>query len=80
MKAIELLDYFRAEQDANNNTPFEIDDFDKAIEELEEYEEKMDKYLDFTTGNRCSKSFKSCLNLIEAAYEQDIYKIIKENK
>lgn len=36
MKALEILEYFGAEEMVNNNTPFEEQDCAEAIEELED--------------------------------------------
>ena len=78
MKAIELLkDYKNIDFGCN------MDDLhsqvEEAIKELEEYESDMDRYLDYTTGSRCSKSFNSCLSSIKSAYDIELEKIIKEN-
>ena len=75
MKALDLLitlrdDYIHGELDSDGN---------EAIKELEEYESDMDKYLDYTTGSRCTKSFNSCLGSIKIAYGKELEKIIKEN-
>lgn len=34
MRAVEIIEYFKSEQDANNNTPFEDSFYSDAIEEL----------------------------------------------
>ena len=52
---------------------------EEAIKELEEYESDMDKYLDYTTNSRCSKSFNSCLSSVKSEYDIELEKIIKEN-
>lgn len=52
---------------------------EEAIKELEEYESDMDKYLDYTTNSRCSKSFNSCPSSIKSIYDIELEEIIKEN-
>lgn len=51
---------------------------EEAIKELENYESDMDKYLDYTTNSRCSKSFNSNLNQIKQAYDITVEDIEKE--
>ena len=58
---------------------YNIKDIEEAIKELEEYESDMDKYLDYTTNSRCTKSFNSRLGSIKIAYGKELEKIIKEN-
>lgn len=52
---------------------------EEAIIELEEYQSDMDKYLDYTTGGRCSKSFNSNLAAIKQAHDKHIESLIKES-
>lgn len=40
MKALEIIEYFGAEEMVNNNTPFEEQDYAEAIKELEELENR----------------------------------------
>lgn len=35
-KALEIIAFYAAEQQANNNTPFDKKDYDSAMEEIEE--------------------------------------------
>jgi hypothetical protein len=88
MKAIELL----KEQLKYNykNRPFffgiekyneeKIEKLHEAIEELEEYESDMDKYLDYTTGSRCSKSFNANLSQIKQAHDRWLDDVAQCNK
>ena len=40
MIALEIIEYFRAEEMVNNNTPFEEQDYAEAITELEDLENR----------------------------------------
>jgi len=79
MKAIELLKQDRDYCLSINNDKSIIQKYDEAIKELEEYESDMDKYLDYTTGSRCTKSFNSCLGSIKISYGKELEKLVKEN-
>ena len=77
MKALDYLYSMKKENEDMGTEPIAIYE---AIKELEEYESDMDSYLDYTTGNRCTKSFNSCLGSIKIAYEKELEKIIKEDR
>lgn len=49
----------------------------EAIDELLEYESDMDKYLDYTTNGKCSKSVGSCLQSIKTAHDITVDEIVK---
>ena len=77
MKALKwLYQYQQAYEIAGGYT---IKPLEEAIKELEEYENDMDSYLDYTTGSRCTKSFNSSLGSIKIAYGKELEKIFKEN-
>lgn len=58
MIALEIIEYFRAEEMVNNNTPFEEQDYAEAIEELEDlenstcnwYQEEINDYFESDCG------------------------------
>ena len=80
MKALEILkeQYNMLSKDIDG-VWIDPEKIDEAIKELEEYESDMDKYLDYTTGSRCTKSFNSCLGSIKIAYGKELEKIVKED-
>lgn len=75
MKAIEILKHY-----INSVAPvvFSPSQIKEAIEELEDYEADMDKYLDYTTGHRCSKSFGCRLVSVEAAHDKTMNEAVEE--
>ena len=80
MKVLEILkEQYNMLSKDTDGVWIDPEKIDEAIKELEEYESDMDKYLDYTTGSRCTKSFNSCLGSIKIAYEKDLEKIIKEH-
>lgn len=48
----------------------------EAIDELLEYEQDMDKYLDYTTNGKCSKSFGSYFESIKTAHDITVDEIV----
>ena len=40
LKAVEVLEYFKADQMVNRLTPFDVSFYDEAIEEIKQYEQK----------------------------------------
>lgn len=69
MKALEIIEYFGAEEMVNNNTPFEEQDYAEAIKELEELENRscdncnfsnIDTY--FTDYGKCEKGYGFLFN------------------
>ena len=87
LKAIKILKkIYKDEPDTrvqknNVDINFTIHDFsniEEAIKELEEYESDMDKYLDYTTNSKCSKSFNSNLNSIKQAHDQTVEQLIRD--
>ena len=43
---------------------------DASIEELENYEQTMDMYIDYTTGGRAPKSFNADLSFLKSLYDR----------
>lgn len=44
LKILELIEYFHADQIANNNTPFSSEDYNEAIAEVENLVEERNKF------------------------------------
>lgn len=44
LKILELIEYFHADQIANNNTPFSSEDYEEAIAELEKLVDERNKF------------------------------------
>lgn len=44
LKILELIEYFHADQTANNNTPFSSEDYEEAIAELEKLVDERNKF------------------------------------
>lgn len=58
LKAIEVLEYFKADQMVNRLTPFDVSFYDEAIEEIKQYEQKFrDKEFKYRT---------ECQNILSA--------------
>ena len=90
LKAIKILKkIYKDEPDTrvqknNVDINFTIHDFSnineaiKELKEFEKYESDMDKYLDYTTNSKCSKSFNSNLNSIKQAHDQTVEQLIRD--
>lgn len=77
MESIKLLKqmkkYFGTEQVMIQT---QIDKALKELEEIESYQQDMDKYLDYTTAGRCSKSFGADLQSLKSIHNQYLEEII----
>jgi predicted Zn-ribbon and HTH transcriptional regulator len=56
MKALEIIEYFGAEEMVNNNTPFEEQDYAEAIKELEELENKFKREQENNLSSEIAKT------------------------
>ena len=74
MKALEIIEYFGAEEMVNNNTPFEEQDYAEAIKELEEIEIRSCDNCKYWFYKTLETNIETCnFGLISHDYQSDSF-------